>query len=93
MVVVFIPESGGIFVLKLILDIEMDLDDIVLLALTHSLQNLHLKDASGDNVLITASYFKDALLILQNCLEFSTNSIGLINDIYTLLTVMLLLDT
>ena len=41
---------GGPLVLKLMLDIIMDIDDSALRALTQSLQTLRLKDIPGENV-------------------------------------------
>ena len=51
-------------VLKLMLDIIMDVDDSALHALTQSLQTLRLKDVPGENVCNAVSYLKGALLLL-----------------------------
>ena len=57
-------EMGGPLVLKMMLDIIMDVDDSALRALTQSLQTLHLKDVPGENVFTAVSYLKGALLLL-----------------------------
>ena len=73
-------ELGGPLVLKLMLDIIMDVDDSALRALTQSLQTLRLKDVPGENVCTAVSYLKGALLLLQNCSGLPTDTMGLLND-------------
>ena len=43
-------ESGGPLVLKKMLDIIMDVDDLALCSLTEALQSLRMKDLPGENV-------------------------------------------
>ena len=74
-------ESGGPLILKLVLDIIMDVDDSTLRAITTLFQTLQLKDGPGKNVCTAVSYLKGALMLLQNCSEIPTNTIGLLNDI------------
>ena len=74
-------ESGGPLILKLVLDIIMDADDSTLRAITTLFQTLQLKDGPGKNVCTAVSYLKGALMLLQNCSEILTNTIGLLNDI------------
>ena len=49
---------GGPLVLKLMLDIVLDVDDYALCSLTQSLQSLQLKDVPGENISIVVSYLK-----------------------------------
>ena len=74
-------EIGGPLVLKLMLDIIIDIDDSALRALTQSLQTLRLKDIPGENVCTAVSYLKGALLLLQNCSGLPTNTMVLLNEI------------
>ena len=74
-------EMGGSLVLKMMLDIIMDVDDSALRGLTQSLQTLRLKDVPGENVCTAVSYLKGALLLLQNCSGLPTDTMGLLNDI------------
>ena len=73
-------EMGGPLVLKLMLDIIMDVDDSALRALTQSLQTLGLKDVPGENVCTSVRYLKGALLLLQNFSGLPTDTMGLLND-------------
>ena len=74
-------ETGGPLVLKLMLDIIMNVDDSSLHLLTQSIQTLCLKDIPGENVCTTVSYLKGVLMLLQNCLGLLTDMIGLLNNI------------
>ena len=73
-------ESGGPLVLKIMLDIIICFDNSALRALTQCMQTLRLKDFPGDNVCTSASYLKGALLLLQNCSNLPTETMGLLND-------------
>ena len=73
-------QMGGPLVLKMMLDIIMDVDDSALRTLTQSLQTLRLKDVPGENVCTPVSYLKVALLLLQNCSGIPTNAMGLLHD-------------
>jgi len=59
----------------------MDADDSALRALTISFQTLRLKDEPGENFCTAVSYLKGALMLLQNCSELPTDTMGLLNDI------------
>jgi len=74
-------ESSGPLVLKLMLEIIMDVDDSDLRALTTNLQTLRLKDAPGENICTAVSYLKGALMLLQNCSDLPTDTMGLLNNI------------
>ena len=73
-------DMGGPLVLKLMLDIIMDVDDSALQSLTQSLQTLRLKDVPGENVCMAVSYLKVVLLLLQNYSGLPTDTMGLLND-------------
>ena len=75
-------KMGGPIILKIMLDIIMDVDDSVLQALIETLRNVRMKDIKGDNVGTIASYLKGAFLLLQNCGKVPTNTIGLLRDIF-----------
>merc|ERR1740124_409077 len=74
-------ESGGPLIFKLMLEIIMDADDSALRVLTKSLQTLQLKDVPGKNICTAVSYLKGALMLLQNCSELRTDTMGLLNGI------------
>ena len=67
--------------LKKMLDIVMNVDNAALHSLTEGLQNLRMKDASGENVGTVVKYLKGALLLLNNCAAIPTNTMGLLNDV------------
>jgi len=69
-------EKRGSLVLKLVLDIIMDVDDSALRALTQSLQILFLKEVPGENVYTT----KGVSLLLNNCSELPADTMVLLND-------------
>ena len=75
-------EAGGPLVLKLALDIVMDIDDSALQSLTQNLQSLRMKDVPGENVGVVVSYLKGALLLLGNCGKIPTDVMGLLNDTF-----------
>jgi len=74
-------ELGGLLVLKLMLDIIMDVDDSALRKLAQSLQTLRKKDIQGKNVCTAVSYLKGALLLFSNTTGLLIDTIGLLNDI------------
>ena len=74
-------EIGRPLVLKLMLNIIMDVNDSALRALTQILQTLCLKDLPGENVCTAVSYLKGALLLLKNTSVLPTDTMGLMNDI------------
>ena len=74
-------EIGGPLVLKLMLNIIIDINDSALRALTQILQTLRLNDIPGENFCMAVSYLKDALLQLQNCSGLPTDTVGLLNGI------------
>ena len=59
-------EMGRPLVLKLMLDIIMDVNGSALQSITQSLQKLRLKDVPGENVCTAVSYLKGALLLLHH---------------------------
>ena len=59
-------DMGGPLVLKLMLNIIMDVNDSILRALMQRLQTLRLKEIPRENIYIAVSYLKGALLLLQN---------------------------
>ena len=67
-------ESGGLLVLKLILDVVIDVEDSSLCSLVQSLQSLRMKDIEGGNVATVVSYLKGALLLLKNCADSPTDT-------------------
>ena len=77
-------ETGGPLVLKLALDVFMDVDDSALRSLAQNLQNLWMKDVPGENVGAIVSYLKGALLLLANCNCLSTDTVRLLNDTFYL---------
>ena len=78
---ILLLELGGPLILKLMLEIIMDVDDSALRTLTTSLQTLWLKDVSGESVCTVVSYLKEALMLLKNCSELTTDAMELLNDI------------
>ena len=72
---------GGPLVLKKILEIVMDYDDLALHSLIEALQSLRMKDVPGENVGTVVSYLKGELLLLQNFSAIPTNIMGLLNDV------------
>ena len=74
-------EIGGPLVLKLMLEIMMDVDDSALRVLTQSLQMIRLKDLPGEYVCTRVSYLKEAFLLLQNNVGLITDIMGLLNNI------------
>ena len=58
-------ESGGPVVLKMILDVVMDIDESSLRSLTQGLQALRLKDVPGEHFGTVVSYLKGMLTLLQ----------------------------
>ena len=60
-------EAGIPLVLKLMLDIVMNVDNSALRSLTQHLQTLCLKDTPGENVSIITSYLKGASHLRKNC--------------------------
>ena len=70
-------------VLKLILNVVMDVEDASLHLLVQSLQTLRVKDIEGENVATFISYLKVALLLLKNCADLPTDTHELLNDIVT----------
>ena len=57
-------EMIGPIILKIMLDIIMDVNDSALGVLTENLQNVRMKDIRGENVSTIVSYLKGALLLL-----------------------------
>lgn len=57
-------EAGGPIVLKLMLDVAMDIDDSSLRSLTQGIQTLCLKDVPEENVGTVVSNLKGELLLL-----------------------------
>ena len=76
-------EAGGTYTLKLMLDIMMDVEDSALCLLVQRLQTLQMKDIKGENESTVVSYLKGTLLLLQNCTELTTDTLGLLNDAMT----------
>ena len=75
------PQEGGVpLVLKIMLEIFMNVDDSALRFLTQNLQTIHLKDIPGENVSTIMSYLKGALLLLENFSSLPTYIMGLLND-------------
>ena len=72
-------EIGVPLVLKLMLDIIMDVDDSALCALTQR-KTLRLKDVPGENVCTAVRYLKGVLLLLQNCSGLLTDTMDLLNN-------------
>ena len=70
-------------VLKLILNVVMDVEDSLPHLLVQSLQTLRVKDIEGGNVETFISYFKVALLLLKKCTDLPTDTHELLNDIVT----------
>ena len=68
-------------VLKLILNVVMDVEDASLHLLVQSLQTLRVKDIEGENVATFISYLKRALLLLENCVDLPTDTHERLNDI------------
>ena len=68
-------------VLKLILNVVMDVEDLSLHLLVQSLQTLRVKDIEGENVATFVSYLKVALLLLKNCADLPTDTHEILNDI------------
>ena len=66
--------------LKLMLDIIMNVDDSALWGLTQSLQTLRLKDTPDENMYTAVSYLKGVLLLLHNCTGLPKDTIGILND-------------
>ena len=75
-------EVGGPFVLKIMFDIIMYVDNSALRFLMENLQNIWMKDISGENIGTTVSYMKGELLLLQNCNKVPIETIGLLRDIF-----------
>jgi len=59
-------EMGGPIILKIMLDIIMDVDDSARQVLMEILQNIWIKDIKGENAGTIVSYLKGALLLPQN---------------------------
>ena len=74
-------EIGGPLVLKLMLDIIVDMDNSSLCSPTQSLQTLRLKDIPVKNVSTVVSYLKDAWMLFQNCTVLPTDFLCLLNSI------------
>ena len=74
-------ENGGPLVLKMMLDIVMNVDDAVLQSLVQSIQSLRMKEIAGENVGTVVSYLKGAVMLLQNCTVLPMDLVGLLNDI------------
>ena len=73
-------ESGAPLVLKLMLDIVMDVNDSTLRFLTQNLQTLWMKDVPGENVGTIVSYLKGHYFYLKNCKKMPTYVMVLLND-------------
>ena len=63
------------------LDIVLDVDDNTLYLLTHSLQNLRVKDVQGKNMFSVLSYLKEIMVLLHKCTKFLTDLMCLLNNI------------
>ena len=74
-------EIGGPLVLKIMLDIIMDVDYSALRALTQSLTTLRLKGLLGEIMCTAVRYLKGALLLLKNTSGLPIDTMGLLNDI------------
>ena len=70
--------------LKLILDIIIDLNDSAFRALIKNLQNLWMKDVTGENLETVVSYLKGALMLLSSCGKVPTDMLGILPDIFCL---------
>ena len=66
--------------LKLTFYVVMGIDNSALHSLAEGIQKIRLKDISGENINTIVSYLKGSLLLLKNCSELSTDTIGLLND-------------
>lgn len=66
--------------LKVMLDIIIDVDDSTLRALTQRPQILQLKYVSGKNVYNAVCYLKSAMILLQNCSGLPTHTMGLLDN-------------
>jgi len=75
------PEAGGPLVFNMILDIVTDFEDSALRSLMQSLQHLRLVDVPGKHVGTVVSYLKGSLMMLQNCDEVPTDTLGLLNKV------------
>ena len=73
--------AGGTLVLKMILEIFVDVNDSTLRSLTQSLYTLCMKDIPGENMGTVMSYLKGVLLLLQNCSDLPTRIMGLLTKI------------
>ena len=73
-------DMGVPLVLKLVIDIIMDVDDSALREITQSFQTLCLKDVPGENICTAVSYLKGARLLLQNFSDLPTDTMGLLNN-------------
>jgi len=74
-------DTSGPLVLRMMLEIIMDVDDSALRSLTQFLQTLRMKDVAGENVRTVVSYLKRSLMILQNCGGLPTDIMGLLDEI------------
>ena len=79
-----IIELDGPLVIKLIPDIVIDVYNITLHLLTHNIENLKMKEISGEFAGTAVSYLKGPLMILQILGEIPTNTMGLMNTIMCL---------
>ena len=69
--------------LKLMIDIILDVEYSALRSMIQILQTMRLKYIPGENVATGDSYLKGALMLLQSCEAFLTGALGLLNDIMT----------
>ena len=81
-------EVGGLLVLKKILDINMDVDNCAVRALTQNVQVLPMKGVPGETVETVVSFLKGALMLIRNCATLPTDTIGLINNPFVPPTAM-----
>jgi len=74
-------ESGGPLVLKLMFDVNINVDDLALRTLTKGIQRVRMNYIPGENVDTLVSYLKGSLLLLKNCSKLPTDIVGMLNDI------------
>ena len=65
--------------LKLMLELVMDVDNIVLRSLPQCIQILQLNNIPGENTETATSYLKGTFILLQTCNEILTDTMKVLN--------------
>jgi len=76
-------ERGGHMVLKMMLEVVMDVEDGSLRSMTEMIKTVRMKDIPGENMGVIASYLKAVIFLLDNCNSLPTDVLELLNDVMT----------